>query len=196
MGLQNSLVEFSFPEIRKLVRQIVKLKLLKLHLAIAFTKVFINPHFIRRGDIRTYHDLLVEDAELLDTVHSRNIWASCGRKRKLLKILNVKSIFNTVRNSRATLFFRASAGCLKIMNGEKIFNTVYIHLGAIRAIWASVVLIWTKVTIGFVTLIWTKPSFTVKIEQSDVGSSTAWYKNSVTISLFVFEFALGRGAGC
>ena len=25
------------------------------------------------------------------------------------------------------------------MNGEKIFNTVYIHLGAIRAIWASVV---------------------------------------------------------
>jgi len=46
-------------------------------------------------------------------------------------------------------------------------------LGAIRAIWASVVLIWTKVTIGFVTLIWTKPSFTVKIEQSDVGSSTA-----------------------
>jgi len=25
------------------------------------------------------------------------------------------------------------------MNGEKIFNTVYIHLGAIHAIWASVV---------------------------------------------------------
>jgi len=25
------------------------------------------------------------------------------------------------------------------VNGEKIFNTVYIHLGAIRAIWASVV---------------------------------------------------------
>jgi len=38
-------------------------------------------------------------------------------------------------------------------------------------------------------LIWTKPSFSVKIEQSDVGRSTAWYKNSVTLSLLVFEFA-------
>jgi len=45
-------------------------------------------------------------------------------------------------------------------------------------------------------LIWTKLSFSVKIEQSDVGSSTAWCKNSVTLSLFVFEFALGRGATC
>ena len=38
-----------------------------------------------------------------------------------------------------SVFFRASASCSKIVNGEKIFNTVYIHLGAIRAIWASVV---------------------------------------------------------
>jgi len=60
-------------------------------------------------------------------------------KRKLLKILNVKSMFSTVRNFRATLFFTASASCSKIVNGEKFFNTVYIHLGAIRAIWASVV---------------------------------------------------------
>jgi len=45
-----------------------------------------------------------------------------------------------------------------------------------------------------VTVIWTKPSFSVRIEQSDVGSSAASYKNSVT-SLFVFEFALGGGAG-
>jgi len=29
--------------------------------------------------------------------------------------------------------------------------------------------------------------------RTDVGSSTVWYKNSVTLSLFVFEFALGRG---
>ena len=36
------------------------------------------------------------------------------------------------------VFFRASASCSKIVNGEKIFNTVYIHLGAIRVIWASV----------------------------------------------------------
>ena len=47
--------------------------------------------------------------------------------------------YNTVTNIRATLFFRVSASCSKIVNGEKIFNTVYIHLGAIRAIWASVV---------------------------------------------------------
>jgi len=33
--------------------------------------------------------------------------ASCS------KILNVKSTFNTVKNSRATLFFRASAELLK-----------------------------------------------------------------------------------
>jgi len=54
-------------------------------------------------------------------------------KRKLLKIVNVKSIFNTVK------IFRASTSCSKIVNGEKIFNTVYIHLGVIRVIWASVV---------------------------------------------------------
>jgi len=49
-----------------------------------------------------------------------------------------------------TLFFRASASCSKILNGEKIFNTAYIHLGAIRVIWASLVygVIWTKVVPG------------------------------------------------
>ena len=42
------------------------------------------------------------------------------------KLLNVKSIFNTVKNSRATLFFRASASCSKIRNVKSIFNTVKI----------------------------------------------------------------------
>jgi len=40
------------------------------------------------------------------------------------------------------MFFRASASCSKILNGEKIFNTVYsvyIHLGVILVIWATVV---------------------------------------------------------
>ena len=60
-------------------------------------------------------------------------------KRKLLKILNVKCIFNTVKLFRATLFFRVSASCSKIVKGEKMFNTVSIHLGAIRVIWAGVV---------------------------------------------------------
>jgi len=35
------------------------------------------------------------------------------------KIQNVKSIFNTVKNSRATLFFTASAGDSKLLNDKK-----------------------------------------------------------------------------
>jgi len=42
----------------------------------------------------------------------------------LLKILNDKKYFNTVKKSRAALFFRASASCSKILNDEKYFNTV------------------------------------------------------------------------
>jgi len=45
----------------------------ELQLAIGFTKFFIKPNFICRGGIRTYQDLLMEDAELLDTVHFRNV---------------------------------------------------------------------------------------------------------------------------
>jgi len=42
-------------------------------------------------------------------------------KRKFLK----NSIFNTVKKSRVTLFFRASASCSKILNNKKyIFRTV------------------------------------------------------------------------
>jgi len=44
--------------------------------------------------------------------------ASCS------KLLNVKSIFNTVKNFREILFFRASASCSKILNDKKYFNTV------------------------------------------------------------------------
>jgi len=56
-----------------------------------------------------------------------------------------------------------------------MFNAVYIHLGAIRVIWASVVFNQDQ----------PKLQFSVKNEQSDVDSSTTWYKNSVTLSLFV-----------
>jgi len=52
---------------------------------------------------------------------------SAKGKRKLLKILNVKSIFNTVKILGQLCFFRASASCSKI--GEKIFNSLY-SLGA------------------------------------------------------------------
>ena len=41
-------------------------------------------------------------------------------KRKLLKILNVKSIFNTVNNFRATLFFQGKRKLLK--NRERLIN--------------------------------------------------------------------------
>jgi len=45
--------------------------------------------------------------------------ASCS------KILNVRSIFNTVKNSRGTPFFRASASCSKLLNDKYyIFSTV------------------------------------------------------------------------
>jgi len=44
--------------------------------------------------------------------------ASCS------KILNVKRIFNTVKNLGHTLLFRASASCSKILNVKHIFNTV------------------------------------------------------------------------
>jgi len=33
-------------------------------------------------------------------------------------------MFNTVKNSRTTLFFGASANCSKIVNVKSIFNTV------------------------------------------------------------------------
>jgi len=36
----------------------------------------------------------------------------------------MKYIFNTVKNSRATLFFRARTSCSKILNDKKYFNTV------------------------------------------------------------------------
>jgi len=79
----------------------------------------------------------------------------------------VKYIFNTVKNFRGTvfsgqahadktpeykkyihysenfqsssIFVRASASCSKIVNCKKMFNTVYIHLGTIRVMWASLV---------------------------------------------------------
>jgi len=59
-------------------------------------------------------------------------------------------------------FFRASASYSKIVNCEKMFNAVYIHLGAIRVIWASVVFNQDQ----------PKLQFSVKNEQSDVDSST------------------------
>jgi len=39
-------------------------------------------------------------------------------------MLNDKIYFDTVKNSRATLFFRASASCSKLLNVKIIFNTV------------------------------------------------------------------------
>jgi len=50
--------------------------------------------------------------------------------------------FNTVKNFRANSVLEGKRKLHKILDGEKIFNTmysVYIHLGVIRVIWASVV---------------------------------------------------------
>ena len=61
-------------------------------------------------------------------------------KRKLLKNPEYKKYIHYSENFQSnSVIFRASASCTKIVNCEKIFNTVYIHLGAIRVIWASVV---------------------------------------------------------
>jgi len=66
-------------------------------------------------------------------------------KRKLLKNPECKKYIQHTTQwgiSKQTLFFRASESCSKILNVKIIFNlvySVYIHLGVIRVIWASVV---------------------------------------------------------
>ena len=46
--------------------------------------------------------------------YSKKFQGNCFQgKRKLLKILNVKSMFNTVKNFRATLFFQGKRKLLK-----------------------------------------------------------------------------------
>ena len=61
-------------------------------------------------------------------------------KRSCSKILNVKSIFTTVKIFRATLFFfQGKRKSLKNRELWQNFSTVCIHLGAIRVIWTSVV---------------------------------------------------------
>jgi len=59
--------------------------------------------------------------------------ASCS------KILNVKSVFNTVKNFGADWFSGEAQSYSKILKSENIFKTVYVHLGVIRVIWASAV---------------------------------------------------------
>ena len=50
-----------------------------MHLAIGFTKFFIKPNFICRGDIQTYHDLLMEYAEhCLLQEHTSFWWTNVG----------------------------------------------------------------------------------------------------------------------
>jgi len=67
IGLQNSFFQFGFPEIRKLVIKIVKLKLLELHLAIAFTKFFIMSN-LRLADPNRVTDSFCKILAILSTV--------------------------------------------------------------------------------------------------------------------------------
>ena len=71
---------------------------------------------------------------------------------------------------------------------------MYIHLRVIRVIWASAVCNLDQSRDGYGDYDLDQALIFCK-NRTDVGSSTVWYKNSVTLSLFVFEFALGRGAG-
>ena len=53
------------------------------------------------------------------------VWKISGQALVARKFWMIKKYFNTVKNSWATLFFRASASCSKILNDKKyIFNTV------------------------------------------------------------------------
>ena len=82
---------------------------------------------------------ILNDKIYFNTV--KNFWATLFFRASAVaeKSWIVKNIFNAVKIFRATVFFRANACYSKIVNCEKIFNTVYIQLGAIRVIWASVV---------------------------------------------------------
>ena len=60
-------------------------------------------------------------------------------KRKLLKIMNVKGIFTTVKFSGQLCFFQGKRKLLKNCELSKNFQYSVIHLGTIRVIWAGVV---------------------------------------------------------
>jgi len=61
-------------------------------------------------------------------------------KCKLLKTPECKKYIQYSEQFQGnSVFFKGKRKLLKNVNCEKIFNTVYIHLGAIRVIWASVV---------------------------------------------------------
>jgi len=67
---------------------------------------------------------MLKDKKYFNTVKIFRANSVFQGKRRLFKILNDKKyIFNTV-NSGHTLFFRASTSCSKILNVKTIFNTV------------------------------------------------------------------------
>jgi len=67
---------------------------------------------------------ILEDEKYFNTVKNFRTNSVFQGKRRLFKILNDKKhIFNTV-NSGHTLFFRARTSCSKILNLKTIFNTV------------------------------------------------------------------------
>jgi len=67
---------------------------------------------------------ILKDKKYSNTVKNFRANSVCQGKRRLFKILSDKKyIFNTV-NSGHTLFFRASTSCSKVLNVKAIFNTV------------------------------------------------------------------------
>ena len=84
--------------------------------------------------------ILNDKKYMISTVNSGHPLFFRASACKLLKTPECKKYIQYSEKFQGKLcFFRASASCSKIVNREKKFNTVYVHLGAIRAIWASVV---------------------------------------------------------
>ena len=74
-----------------------------------------------------------------ETCHSDSVFQGKGKVAQKSWMVKIYSMQWKI--SRQTLFFSASGRCSKILIGENIFNTeysVYIHLGLIGVIWASV----------------------------------------------------------
>ena len=135
---------------------------------------------------------------------------SQGKRKVAQKSRMVQKIYSiSWKISGQILFFRASASCSKILNGEKIFNTVYsvyIHLGVIRAIWASVVCnldksvtvgtlahaFWVRVSFLFICAGWldiiksTKTLLIYSVSLFNLGGLGAWFGLSPPVATWLF----------
>jgi len=84
-----------------------------------------HPLFFRAS--AGYSKLLNNKKYLFNTVKNIRATLFFRARASCSKIMNVKSTFHTAKDFWATLFFRASAGCSKLLNNKKyMFNAVKI----------------------------------------------------------------------